>query len=361
MKTLSSMEEMGHEQVVHCYDPTTKLRAIIAIHNTTLGPALGGCRFWDYPSEEDALFDVLRLSRGMTYKSAVAGLALGGGKAVLLGDVKSLKTPQLLQAFGKFVNRLGGYYITAEDVNMCVADMVEVGKETKFVTGKPQEQGGSGDPSPYTALGIYHGIRAAVQYRLGKPSVSGLHIAIQGCGSVGRNLAKLLHAQGVRLSVCDIAPANAQLVADQYGAQIVAPDQIHSLAVDVFAPCAMGGYLSPKTIPYIKALVVAGGANNQLLDEKRDGQALRDRGILWAPDFVINAGGVINVYHEWNGYNEAKVRQSVMGIEQTLTQLFMQAEKENCTTLEASMRRGDAILQQAAQSKQVLSAASTAA
>lgn len=347
MKILSSMEEMGHEQVVHCYDPATQLRAIIAIHNTTLGPALGGSRFWDYASEEAALFDVLRLSRGMTYKSAVAGLPLGGGKAVLLGDVKRLKTPQLLQAFGRFVNRLGGRYITAEDVNMCVEDMTEVGKETRFVTGKPHSQGGSGDPSPYTALGIYHGIRAAVQHRLGKSSLSGLHIAIQGCGSVGRNLAGLLHAQGVQLSVCDIAAANAQRVADQYGARIVPVDQIHRLAVDVLSPCALGGSLSSVTIPEIQAPVVAGGANNQLLNENTDGKALQERGILWAPDFVINAGGVINVYHEWSGYDEKKVTQAVIGIEKTLGELFLQAEKEHCTPLEASMRRGDAILQRA--------------
>jgi leucine dehydrogenase len=341
------MEEMGHEQVVHCYDPATQLRAIIAIHNTTLGPSLGGCRFWEYTSEEAALFDVLRLSRGMTYKSAVAGLPLGGGKAVLLGDVKRLKTPQLLQAFGRFVNSLGGRYITAEDVNMCVDDMIEVGKETKFVTGKPQEHGGSGDPSPYTALGIYHGICAAVQHRLGKSSLSDLHVAIQGCGSVGRNLAKLLHAQGVKLSVSDISAANAQLVADKYEARIVPIDQIHRLAVDVYAPCALGGILSSLTIPEIQAPIVAGGANNQLLEEKRDGSALKERGILWAPDFVINAGGVINVYHEWHGYDAEKVKKAVLGIGKTLSEVFLQAEKENCTPLEASMRRGDAILQRA--------------
>ncbi len=347
MKILSSMEEMGHEQVVHCYDPATQLRAIIAIHNTTLGPSLGGCRFWDYASEDEAIFDVLRLSRGMTYKSAVAGLPLGGGKAVLLGDVKRLKTPQLLQAFGRFVNRLGGAYITAEDVNMCVEDMSEVGKETSYVTGKARDQGGSGDPSPYTALGIYHGIRAAVQHRLGKSSLSGLHVAIQGCGAVGRNLAGLLHAQGVQLTVCDIVAANAQKMADQYGARIVPVEKSHALAVDVLSPCALGGSLSSRTIPEIQAPIVAGGANNQLLDEKTDGKALQEKGILWAPDFVINAGGIINVYHELEGYNEEKVRKAVMGIEQTLTELFLQAEKEHCTTLQASMRRGDAILQQA--------------
>jgi leucine dehydrogenase len=345
MTILSSMETMGHEQVAFFSDPDTGLRAIIAVHDTTLGPALGGCRFWDYPSEEAALFDVLRLSRGMTYKSAVAGLKLGGGKSVILGDVKRLKTPKLLEAFGRCVERMGGRYITAEDMNMGAEDIVTISHTTQFAAGKPQEmKGGSGNPSPFTALGVLCGIEAAVKHRLGKDSLSGLHIAMQGCGAVGQHLAGLLHEKGVRLSVSDLSSAATQKMAAEYGARVVPLDEIHRVEADVYAPCAMGAILNPTTISELQVPIVAGAANNQLLEEKRDGKMLQDRSILWAPDFVINAGGVINVYHELIGYNEAASRKEVVGIRETLRQLFLKAEKEHCTTLEASIRMGDEIL-----------------
>ncbi len=328
-----TLKTMGHEQVVFCNDPLTGLKAIIAIHNTTLGPALGGSRFWNYTSDEEALTDVLRLARGMTYKAAVAGLNLGGGKAVIIGDPKKLKNEAFFRAFGKFVDGLGGRYITAEDVNINVNDMEQVRLETRYVTGL---KGGSGDPSPFTALGVYSGLKAAVKFKLKKDSVAGLRVAVQGCGSVGSHLCELLHKDGAKLVVSDIDPAKADRIEELCGARIVANHEIYAADVDVFAPCALGAILNDETIPTLRASVVAGGANNQLRDEPRHGAMLKERGILYAPDYVINAGGLINVYEELKGYDETNVRNKTTDIYNTLLEIFGDAEKKGILTHQAS-------------------------
>ncbi len=330
--------EMGHEQVVFCNDKATGLKAIIAIHDTTLGPALGGCRLWNYPSEEEALYDVLRLSRGMTYKNAIAGLHLGGGKAVIIGDPKTVKSEALFRAFGRFVHSLSGRYITAEDVNINVNDMEYVGLETPYVSGLSSHPNASGDPSPFTALGVYHGIHAAVKFALGKENIDGLTIAVQGCGSVGRNLLELLSKHKVQLIVSDIDTDRVKKVAEKFNAKIVEVDRIHAQQCDVYAPCALGAILNDKTIPEIKAKVIAGGSNNQLAEEDKHGRALRERGILYTPDYVINAGGVINVFYELKDYNVERVRNHVGEIYQTLLNVFATAEKEGIPTHIASAR-----------------------
>lgn len=326
----------GHEQVVFCQDAETGLKAIIAIHDTTLGPALGGCRFWDYQSEEEALFDVLRLSRGMTYKAAVAGLPLGGGKSVLIGNAQKLRSPALFKRFGLFVQGLNGRYITAEDVNCRVEDMNYVAQETAYVTGVTARAGGSGDPSPITALGIFSGIKAAAKFRLQRDSLQGLKVAIQGCGAVGSHLAQLLHTAGASLVLADINQAAVQELSQQLGATVVSTDTIHSQQVDIFAPCALGAILNDTTIPAIKAPVIAGGANNQLLDETKHMQQLQERNILYAPDYVINAGGLINVCHELKGYQAEAAKTEARKIYDTLLGIFADAEKRGITTLAAS-------------------------
>ncbi|MBP6217763.1 MAG: Glu/Leu/Phe/Val dehydrogenase [Oligoflexales bacterium] len=333
MKTMELLSTMGHEQVLFCQDKASGLKAIIAIHDTTLGPALGGCRFWNYQTEEEALFDVLRLSRGMTYKAAVAGLHLGGGKAIIMGDPATLKSEKLFSSFGRFVNSLGGRYITAEDVNTRVEDVEQIAKETKYVTGLSK---GSGDPSPITALGVFFGIKAAVSYKLKRHHLKGIRVAVQGCGAVGRSLCRLLHADGAELFVSDINPLSTQQMALELGAKEVAPEETHKLSVDVYSPCALGAALNKKSIPEIKAAIVAGAANNQLLDEEQDGRALQNRGILYAPDYVINAGGLINVAHELAGYNEKKARADAEKIFETMLKIFKIAEDKRILTHEAS-------------------------
>lgn len=325
-----------HEQVVFCHDRSTGLKAIIAIHDTTLGPALGGCRLRDYGSQEEALFDVLRLSKGMTYKAAVAGLPLGGGKSVIIGDPAQLKSEPLFRCFGRFINQLGGRYITAEDVNITVEDMNQVAEETEYVAGITTGSGGSGDPSPVTAWGIYSGIRAAVAHRLKKDTLSGLKVAIQGCGSVGRNLARYLHDAGAQLTVADISEKNLASVLDHINAKVVPPESILSQDVDVLAPCALGAILNDQSIPDIRAGIVAGGANNQLLDEVRHMQMLIDKKILYAPDYVINAGGVINVCSELRGYNPEEARTAASGIFDTLIKIFQEAEASGGNTQKAA-------------------------
>ncbi len=335
MRVFELAGKMGHEQIVFCNDDTVGLKAIIAIHDTTLGPALGGCRFWNYASEEEALSDVLRLSRGMTYKAAVTGLNLGGGKAVIMGDPKKLKSEAFFRTFGRFVNGLGGRYITAEDVNINVDDMEFVSEETNYVTGI---RSGSGDPSPITALGVFSGIRAAVKHRLGKDSLSGIRIAIQGCGAVGQHLGELLHAEGAKLFVSDIDEAKVRRCVERFHAEAVAPERIHSLEVDVYAPCALGAVLNDKTIPELRTPIVAGGANNQLAQEDVHGAQLQKANILYAPDYVINAGGLINVYHELRGYNETAARRQATGIFDRLLNVFAEAERAKIPTQLASDR-----------------------
>lgn len=336
MNIFENISTMGHEQVVFCQDRHTGLKAIIAIHDTTLGPALGGSRMWDYKSEEDALNDVLRLSRGMTYKAAVAGLNLGGGKAVLIGDPKQLKSEAYFRTFGRFVNSLSGRYITAEDVNINVNDMEYVAMETPFATGISSFPGGSGDPSPFTALGVFSGIRAAVKYKLNKDSLKGLRVAVQGCGSVGRHLLELLHREGASLVVADIDKTKVDQMSHLFKAQIVDVHSIHSTDCDVFAPCALGAVLNDVTIPQLKTPIVAGGANNQLQNEDVHGPALRQKGILYAPDYVINAGGLINVYQELRGYSKETAAKQATGIYDTLLKVFQEADRSNIPTHKAS-------------------------
>ena len=335
MAIFESVGTFGHEQVLFCSDNVTGLKAIIAVHDTTLGPALGGCRMWNYKNEEEAITDVLRLSRGMTYKAAVAGLNLGGGKAVILGDPKKLKNEAFFRTFGRFVDSLGGRYITAEDVNINVRDMEYVAIETKYVSGL---SGGSGDPSPMTAAGVYHGIRAAVKYKLNKDSLRGLKVSVQGCGAVGTYLCELLHQDGVKLYVSDIDAAKVQNIVTKYGAESVTEEQIYKLPVDVFAPCALGAIINEDTIPVLQTPIIAGGANNQLRNDKVHGPMVRERGILYAPDYVINAGGLINVYHELKGYDAQVARQKAANIYNTLIEIFTEADRENISTHVASDR-----------------------
>ncbi|MEZ4743114.1 MAG: Glu/Leu/Phe/Val dehydrogenase [Bdellovibrionota bacterium] len=336
-----------HEQVVFCNDPATGLKAIIAIHDTTLGPALGGCRFWNYKSEEDAIFDVMRLSRGMTYKAAVAGLDLGGGKSVIIGDPAKLKSEDFFRAFGRFINNLNGRYITAEDVNIKVEDMNIVAKETSYVTGISSRPGGSGDPSPITALGVFAGIKACVKHKLGKNSVDGLTIAVQGVGSVGHHLCQYLSKEGAKLIVADINNEAVKAISLECNAQVVSVDEIVSENADVFSPCALGGILNDASIAKIKAPIIAGAANNQLLDEDRHDQMLVEKGILYAPDYVINAGGLINVAHELKGYNADAAKKEALGIYDTMLKIFNEAEKKKIPTHKASNSIAEARLKEA--------------
>lgn len=325
-----------HEQVVFCHDAASKLKAIVAIHNTSRGPALGGCRMWPYATEEEALTDVLRLSRGMTYKSAMAGLDLGGGKSVIIGDPHSDKSEPLLRAMGRFLNHFRGDYIAAEDSGTCVADLRIMAKETPYVCGindRRTAKGGvrSGDPSPSTAFGVFQGLRAAVRHRLQRDSLEGLGVAVQGLGSVGYRLAEHLSRSGVKLWVGDIDPARVRRAVEQLGATAVAPEAICAQDVDILAPCALGAVLDDRSIPQLKAAIVAGAANNQLAEE-RHGQALLKRGILYAPDYVINAGGVIDIACERHGLDDRQLNLRLEGIYQTLLDLFARADREGQPT-----------------------------
>jgi leucine dehydrogenase len=336
MTVFSTESFADHEQVVFISDERVGLRAIIAIHSTKLGPALGGCRMHPYADEASALRDVLRLSRGMTFKAAAAGLGLGGGKSVILGDPRKSKTPDLLRAMGMAVNRLGGRYITAEDVGTTVDDFAWVRQSTRHVVGLPEALGGTGDPSPTTALGVYHGIVAGVAHRLGR-DLRGLTVAVQGLGNVGWSLCRLLCEAGAHLVVCDIDPVLAGKAAAEFGAKIVEPDAVYAVQADVFSPCAMGAVVNDKTLPQMRFRVIAGGANNQLARDEH-GRQLREREILYAPDFVINAGGLIRVASEHEGFNRAKVDSQVEGIGATLRRIFELADRDGMPTQSAAMR-----------------------
>lgn len=327
----------GHEQVMFCYDAASGLKAIIAVHNTNLGPALGGCRFWPYATEEEAIKDVLRLSRGMTYKAALANLELGGGKSVIIGDPQKDKTPEKLRAFGRFLNRLGGLYKTAEDVGTSPADMTIIHQETPYVVGLEVKEGGSGDPSIHTALGVFSGIRACVFYRLGQDHLNGIRVAVEGLGHVGIDLVRRLSEAGASLVVTDINQSLVQKVVHQFGAMAVAPDEIFSADVDVFAPCALGGIINDETIPQLKCKIVAGSANNQLAEPYHAG-ALEKRKILYAPDYIINAGGLISVTYEGPHYDVEAVKNHVSGIYFTLLEIFETAKAFHMTTSDASDR-----------------------
>jgi leucine dehydrogenase len=334
MPVFDSVDFDNHEQVAFCNDAASGLKAIIAIHNTARGPAVGGCRMWPYRSEEEALTDVLRLSRGMTYKSAVARLPFGGGKAVVIGNPRTDKSERLFRALGVFVESLGGRYVVAEDVGTSPADMDLVRKETRHVAGIA---GGSGDPSPATAFGVYQGLRAAVAHRLGRETLDGLSIAVQGLGHVGACLCRRLAADGARLFVSDIQTDAVRRAVAEFGATAVQPEAIYGQDVDVFAPCALGAVINDETVPRLKARVVGGAANNQLAED-RHGEALRRRGILYAPDYVINAGGIINILYEAPDYDQAKAFAHLAGIHDTLTEIFARAEAEGVPTNVAADR-----------------------
>ena len=319
-----------HEDVHFVTNDECGLRAIIAVHSTHLGPAAGGCRFWHYAKDEEALVDALRLSRGMSYKNAMAGLPLGGGKSVILANEERSKSPDMLHAFGKAVDHLGGRYVTAEDVGMSVADMIEISRTTKFVAGLPNSGTDvGGDPGPHTALGIFLGIKAAVKRALGKDNLDRLHIALQGAGSVATGVALHAAAEGARLSIADIDEAKAKKLASATGGTVVSTDDILSLDADVLSPCALGAILSETTIPEIKAPIVAGAANNQLATPE-DGERLHKRGVLYAPDYVINAGGIINVCTEYLADGDASlVRKRIEGIPVRLEQIWVESEQSS--------------------------------
>jgi len=339
MAVFSLSDFADHEQVVFVSDDKSGLKAIIAVHNSNLGPALGGCRMWPYASEEEAVRDVLRLSRGMTYKSAMANLKLGGGKSVIIGNPRTQKTPELLAAFARALEQLNGRYIAAEDSGTSVADMKYMTQFTQHVAGihdKPSDEGTrSGDPSPATAYGTFIGIKAAVKEKLGRDSLEGLRVAVQGVGNVGFDLARQLKAAGAQLWVTDIHREPLLQAGKELGATVVAPDEIFGLDVDVFAPCALGAILNDSTIPQLKAKVVAGASNNQLA-EPRHGVELMKRGILYAPDYVINAGCIIDVYHERIGFDRAALLKHIEGIHDNLMEVFERARKEERPTGEVA-------------------------
>jgi leucine dehydrogenase len=333
MEIFDMREFDGHEQVVFGHDAPTGLRAIIAVHSTALGPAAGGCRMWPYASTQEAVSDVLRLSRGMSYKNAMAGVPLGGGKAVIIGDSRRAKTPELFATFGRFVDSLAGRYITAEDVGTTTADMAYVARATRYVAGlgaKPGEAGG--DPGPKTALGVYLGLKAAVKFALGRSDLKGTTVAIQGVGGVGYHLCGMLAAEGAELAVADVRQAAVQRVCEEFKARPVPVDEVLGLDVDVLSPCALGGVLDDESIPRLRARVIAGAANNQLA-QGQDGSALPAAGILYAPDYVINAGGIISVSREYHGgATEAQVIADIHAIPLRLTEIFERARRENRTT-----------------------------
>jgi len=323
-----------HQSVTYGFDRAVGLRAIIAIHDTTLGPALGGCRLWPYGGEDEALSDALRLSRAMTFKHALAGTRQGGGKAVIIADPRVGKTPALLAAFGRLVDSLGGRYITAEDVGTSAEDMAVVVRETRHVAGLAE---GSGDPSPVTAFGVFHGIRAAVRHRLGRGDLAGLRIAVQGLGHVGFALCRYLRKAGARLAVADLDPGAVARAVAELDAEPAGTDAIIAAEVDVLAPCARGGVLNAETIPLIRAPIVAGAANNQLADDAA-GRLLMSRGILYAPDYAINAGGVINISLEDEGYDRDRALTRTARIYDTLLEIFRRAEAEGLPTGEVADR-----------------------
>lgn len=332
------MKDLEHEQIVFCHDPKSNLKAIIAIHNTTLGPALGGTRLWNYNSDDEAVIDAARLSRGMTYKAAISGLNLGGGKAVIIGTPE-MKSEALWRRYGKFVNSLSGKYITAEDVNTSAADMEFIHLETKHVTGIPEYMGGSGDPSPFTAYGVFVGMKACAYKTWGSDDLNGKKVLVQGVGHVGQYLVEHLEKAGAKIYITDINEARIKETTDKYKVEFVNPKDMLNLDLDVYAPCALGATVNDDSIAQMKCPIIAGAANNQLAVESVHGRKLIEKGILYAPDFLINAGGLINVAAEAGGnYNREKVNHDVEKIYGRLLDIFKLSESENITTQEAAMK-----------------------
>ncbi|HEY4326267.1 MAG TPA: Glu/Leu/Phe/Val dehydrogenase [Mucilaginibacter sp.] len=332
----SQLEAFGHKKVVFCNDPETGLKAIIAIHDTTLGPALGGTRMWAYKTEAEALSDVLRLSKSMTYKASIAGLNLGGGKAVIIGDSHKDKTEALLRKFGRFIKNLNGEFITAEEVGTNPRDMEYIRMETQFVTGVPETIGGTGDPSPITALGVFMGIKACVKELYGNDNLTGRSIIVQGIGQVGENLVKLLRDENAKVYASDINEERVGQVAKKYGAQAVSNNNIFDIDADIYSPCALGATINTQTINKLKCSIIAGSANNQMEDENVHGEMLVKKGILFAPDYVINAGGIINCYSELMGFSKKRTLQLTENIYEATRNVLKLSKAESISTIEAA-------------------------
>jgi leucine dehydrogenase len=329
---------MNHEKVLICQDIKSGLKAIIAIHSTTCGPALGGTRMWKYDNDTDALKDVLRLSRGMSYKNAISGLNLGGGKAVIIGDSKTQKSPELFKAFGDFIESLNGNYITSEDVGISPDDMLHVAKQTKHVTGLP---GKKGDPSPVTAFGVYMGMKAAVKNQFGNDSLNGKRIAVQGVGHVGEYLVEYLSKEGAVITLTDINDSLLNKVANKYNCNVVKPAEIYDIDMDIYAPCALGATINDDTISRMNCSVIAGAANNQLENENIHGSVLMNKGVLYAPDYLINAGGVMNCYAELHNFSTEKVMQMAENIYQTTTDIINYSKSNNIPTFLAANQKAE--------------------
>lgn len=337
MKIFEYMEKYDYEQLVFCHDEASGLKAIIAIHDTTLGPALGGTRMWTYDTEEAAIEDALRLARGMTYKAAAAGLNLGGGKTVLIGNPKTDKSEALFRALGRYIESLNGRYITAEDVGTSVTDMDYIHQETNYVTGISEAYGSSGNPSPMTAFGCFRGLQAAAKFAYGSDDLTGKVVAVQGVGNVGYYLCKHLHEAGAKLIVTDINQDSIDRVVTEFGATVVAPNDIYGVECDIYAPCALGATINDETIPQLKCKVIAGSANNQLKSSVH-GQMLFEQGIVYAPDYVINSGGLINVAQELEGYNYELSKKKVDNIYNIIYNILETAQRENIPTSKAADR-----------------------
>ncbi|WP_026689339.1 branched-chain amino acid dehydrogenase [Alteribacter aurantiacus] len=340
MEIFKYMESYDYEQVVVCQDKQSGLKAIIAIHDTTLGPALGGTRMWTYETEEQAFEDALRLAKGMTYKNAAAGLNLGGGKTVIIGDPRKDKNEAMFRAFGRYIQGLNGRYITAEDVGTTVEDMDLVYQETEFVTGISPAFGSSGNPSPVTAYGVYVGMKAAAKEAFGTDSLEGKRVAVQGIGNVAFNLCRHLHQEGAHLIVTDINEDAVARAVAEFGAESVGINDIYSVDCDIYAPCALGATINDETLSQLKAKVIAGAANNQL-KETRHGDALEEKGMIYAPDYVINSGGVINVADELNGYNRERAMKKVETIYDNISKIFEIAKRDNIPTYMAADRMAE--------------------
>jgi len=330
------LSEHNHEQILVCNDNLTGLKALIAIHNTVLGPGLGGTRMWMYNNEAEAVRDVLRLSRGMTYKASISGLNLGGAKAVIFGDSKTDKTEALMRRFGRFVNNLAGKYITAEDVGTTTKDMEFVNMETEHVVGLPMSRGGGGDPSPVTAYGVYVGMKASAKKRWGSDKLAGKTISVMGIGKVGMHLLEYLHKDGAKFYVADMNEAALKEAANRFDAKVVGIEDIYDVDAQIFAPCALGGILNADTIGRLKSEIIAGAANNQLEDELVHGPMLKKKDVLYAPEFLINAGGLINVYSEYTGYNRENAIRDTERIYDTLSSIYEFSESRNIPTQEAA-------------------------
>jgi len=345
MQMIEKMKELGHERILFAHDAKLGLHAIIALHSTALGPALGGTRFWNYATEDAALFDVLRLSRGMTLKNAAAGLKLGGGKAVIIGDPKKLKSKEFFHTYGKFINSLGGDYYTAEDVNVGAQDVSQINESTKFVSGTPEI---SGDPSPFTARGVYMGMKAGVGVKFGSDSLKNKTVAVQGIGSVGYGLCEFLHKEGARLKIYDINPESIQKAVQNFGATAVSADEILTTECDIFAPCALGAVLNTENVGQLKCQLIAGAANNVLLDAAT-GDALETLNILYLPDYIVNAGGVINCGMEIaDGFYDVNiVNQKVDEIYDTTLKIISLAKEKGISTYQAADNYAEGIVKSA--------------